>query len=144
MNISGVIVIIEDDPDDHELFESLVRELGIENPIEWFPNAQAGFDYLKNTDKKTFLIFCDVNMPGLNGIEFKRKIDADPELRKKSIPFVFLTTHASQEAVDESFTKLTVQGFFKKESNYIQMKAVLNTIFEYWMYSKHPNATFDS
>jgi CheY-like chemotaxis protein len=140
MELSGVILIIEDDPDDHEIFEALVRELGINNDIKWFLNAQAGFDYLKNTNEKTFIIFSDVNMPGLNGIEFKRQIDADPELRKKSIPFVFLTTYASQDAVNEAFTKMTVQGFFKKESNYVQMKTVLKAIFDYWIYSKHPNA----
>ncbi|HUR30604.1 MAG TPA: response regulator, partial [Saprospiraceae bacterium] len=75
MEISGVILIIEDDPDDHELFVTLVRELDIKNEIKWFLNAQNGFDFLKSTEEKTFIIFCDVNMPGLNGIEFKRKID---------------------------------------------------------------------
>ena len=144
MQISGLILIIEDDPDDYELFESLVRELGISNDIKWFPNAVKGFEFLKSTDLKTFVIFCDINLPGLNGIEFKRQIDEDPELRKKSIPFVFLSTNASQSAVNEAFTQMTVQGFFKKESNYNLMKSVLKTIFEYWIYSKHPNATLDS
>ena len=144
MQISGLIIIIEDDPDDFELFESLVRELDIKNDIKWFTNATSCFNFLKSTEEKTFIIFCDINLPGLNGIDFKRDIDADPELRKKSIPFVFLSTNASQSAVDEAFTKMTVQGFFKKESNYGLMKTVLKTIFEYWMYSKHPNAILDA
>ena len=139
MSKSGPIIIIEDDADDKEIFESIVRDLNINNEIVWFIEAKSAFSFLKTTNKKVFLIFCDINLPGKNGIEFKRDIDNDPELRKKGIPFVFLSTQANQNDINEAYLKMTVQGFFKKGNNYNEMKAMLKNIFEYWKNSLHPN-----
>jgi len=139
MPASGLIVVIEDDSDDQEIFEMIVTELDINNKIKWFSEAQSAFQFLKETNENIFIIFSDINLPGHNGIEFKRAIDADPDLRKKSIPFVFLSTQASQKDVNEAYTQMTVQGFFTKGSNYNEMKAVLKYIFAYWKFSRHPN-----
>ncbi|WP_339924489.1 response regulator [uncultured Cyclobacterium sp.] len=140
MSKSGTIVIVEDDRDDVEIFESIVRDLNIQNKIEWFAEAESAYKYLSTTSDKMFLIFSDINMPGKNGLEFKREIDATPELRKKSIPFVFFSTAASQKNIDEAYLNLTIQGFFVKGSNYDELKKLLKNIFEYWMHCKHPNA----
>src|SRR5690606_7584704 len=106
MSKSGPIVIVEDDADDKEIFESIVRDLNINNEIVWFTEAENAFSFLKTTNKKVFLIFCDINLPEINGIEFRRDIDNDPELRKKSIPFVFLSTQASQSDINEAYLKM--------------------------------------
>ena len=78
-------------------------------------------------------------MPIMNGLELKRKIEADPVLRKKSIPFIFYSTTANLETVVEAYTDLTIQGFFKKGSDYNRTKAVVKTIIEYWKDCVHPN-----
>ncbi|MEH6681808.1 MAG: response regulator [Sediminicola sp.] len=139
MSRAGVIVAIEDDIDDQEILESIVRELQVNNPIKWFPDTKSAFTYLLTTQDDIFLIFCDINLPGKNGLQFKKEIDANKELRKKSIPFVFLSTFAYQSDVAEAYTEMTVQGFFKKGTNYQEMKAMIATIFEYWKMSQHPN-----
>lgn len=139
MSKRGPVVIIEDDIDDKEIFEQIIRELGIENRLEWFENADLGLRYLNATTDQPFLIFCDVNLPGKNGLDFKERIDSDPRLRKKSIPFVYYSTSASQQDVNQAYTQLTVQGFFKKGSNYAEMKEQIKIIFEYWGRCIHPN-----
>jgi CheY-like chemotaxis protein len=140
MSKSGAVVIIEDDEDDKEIFELIMRELGIRNKIEWFPETQSAFTFLATNGKSIFLIFCDINMPGKNGLEFKRDIDADPELRRRSIPFIFYSTAANQEDINEAYVNMTVQGFFQKSSDYGQVKKILQIIFDYWANCKHPNA----
>ena len=137
---SGLIILIEDDPDDKEIFESITRELGISNEILAFSTTTMAFDFLKTTRKDIFLIFSDINLPDRNGVEFKRRIDDDPELRQKSIPFVFLSTVADPRDVTEAYTKMTVQGFFKKPSSYSELKMTLENIYTYWKNSKHPNS----
>jgi CheY-like chemotaxis protein len=140
MSKYGMIMIIEDDEDDKELFEKVVRELGIKNEIKWFIETNSAFSFLSSTEEDIFLIFCDINLPGKNGIDFKRDVDENPELRKKSIPFLFFSTAASQKNIDEAYTEMVVQGFFKKEFSYDRMKEMLRTIFDYWTLCKHPNA----
>lgn len=136
---SGPIIIVEDDLDDEELIKEALTELGVSNKIIHFANGEDAFLYLRSTLEQAFLILCDVNMPKLNGVEFKRKIDEDPELRKKSIPFVFFTTSVDQSAVTESYTKMTVQGFFKKSNSYEELKKLLTLIIDYWKICYHPN-----
>lgn len=137
---SGPIIVVEDDVDDKEIFEDILRELNITNKFIWFNNCDDAWKYLKSTSEQPFIIFSDVNLPRQNGIEFKRQIDADEQLRKKSIPFIFYSTAVNQHIVNEAYTQMTVQGFFQKSSKYGEMKQNIQIIFDYWKQCKHPNA----
>lgn len=139
MSKNGPIILIEDDADDKAIFEMIIRDLNIPNPVIWFDNTLATYKFLCTTEDSPFLIFCDINLPGQNGLEFKKQIDEIPELRKKSIPFMFFSTTATQEDVNEAYTQMTVQGFFKKGYDYEGMKNMISTIFEYWSICRHPN-----
>jgi len=137
---SGPIIIIEDDPDDEGIMEEIIKELNFTNKLVYFTNSTDAFDYLKTTSDQPFIIFCDVNIPDQTGIEFKRQIDEHKELKKKSIPFVFYSTSVDPSFVNEAYTQMTVQGFFKKENSYEEIKKSLSVIFDYWQLSKHPNS----
>ena len=136
---SGPIIVVEDDADDRDVFEEILKELEIPNSVIWFKACNDAFNYLNQTTEQPFIIFCDVNMPGLNGIEFKRKIDNDPHLRRKSIPFVFYSTSINQRTINEAYTQMTVQGFFQKKNSYSELKKIIKLILDYWNVCSHPN-----
>lgn len=136
---SGPIIIIEDDHDDKEVMEDVLKELNVSNELVWFNNNRDAYDYLKALTKPPFLIICDVNMPGQSGIEFKKRLDDDEELKKKTIPFVFYSTSAAKKYVNDAYMNMTVQGYFQKEISYSEVKKTLKMIVEYWQVCKHPN-----
>lgn len=136
----GPILIVEDDEDDQDMIRDILLELGVQNELVIFSRGPEAMHYLKSSDVQPFLILSDVNLPQQNGIEFKRQIDEDPELRARSIPFVFLSTSADRHAVNEAYTQLTVQGFFQKRSNFRDQAEDLQLIINYWMNCKHPNS----
>ena len=136
---TGPIILIDDDSDDKEVFQDILKDLKVSNPIIWFQNCDDAFSYLKTTSEQPFIIFCDLNLPGISGIECKRQIDDNEELRKKSIPFVFCSTTADQKTVNEAYTKMTVQGFFQKKNTYSELKETIRLIVAYWEECKHPN-----
>ncbi|MEO7922972.1 MAG: response regulator [Chitinophagaceae bacterium] len=136
----GPIILIEDDSDDEEMFMEILEELGIKNKTIWFTNSREAFDHIKISPEQPFIIFCDINLPAQNGVDFKRRLDDDAELRKKSIPFVFYSTTVNEQAVNDAYTKMTVQGFFKKGTTYAEIKNDIKVIFDYWRSCKHPNA----
>lgn len=140
MSKTGTIILIDDDLDDQEIFTSIIEELELKNKIQCFPEASSAYEFLSTTKETIFIIFCDINMPGKNGLEFKRDLDSNEYLRKKSIPFVFYSTQASQKDINEAYLDLSIQGFFKKASNYGEIKLLLRNIFDYWMVCKHPNS----
>ena len=137
---SGPIILIEDDVEDKDVFQDILNDLKIFNPVIWFQNCDDAFSYLKMTPEQPFIIFCDLNLPGLSGIECKRQIDDNKELKKKSIPFVFFSTSVDQKAVENAYTQMTVQGFFQKKNTYSELKDTVKLILAYWDECKHPNS----
>lgn len=142
MSKVGPILCVEDDEDDQYLIEQLLRELGVTNPIEFFGDGQQALTYLEKTREQPFLILCDINMPRMNGIELRQRIDANWYLRKKAIPFIFLTTAGEDRLVELAYTS-TIQGFFQKAHGYEDLKQQLNRIVNYWRSCSHPHTLFD-
>jgi CheY-like chemotaxis protein len=136
----GPIIIVEDDQDDQELIKSALKNAGIQNKIIFFENGGEAFHYLCTTIEQPFIILSDVNMPKMNGVEFKRKIDEDKKLREKSIPFVFFTTSVEKSTVTETYTQMTVQGFFQKSYSMDELNSTIKLIMDYWKVCKHPHS----
>jgi CheY-like chemotaxis protein len=139
---SGPIIIVEDDLDDQEFVESAIRNAGIQNRIIFFANGGEAFNYLLTTIEQPMIILSDVNMPKMNGVEFKRKIDEDKKLREKSIPFVFFTTSIEKSTVTETYTQMTVQGFFQKSYSLDELNSTIKLIMDYWKLCKHPHSDY--
>ena len=133
------IMLVEDDVEDCEIILSALAELGVENEVICFRNGKDALDYLRRKDVQTFLILSDINMPVMNGLEFKEKIDEDFELKNRCIPFVFLSTSARPKEVRKAF-ELTAQGYFRKSSDFNSLKNCLQNMINYWLGSLHPNA----
>jgi CheY-like chemotaxis protein len=140
MHKSGPIILIEDDTDDQEMIAKAIKEAGADNEVIYLNNGAEALQFLATTTLQPFVILCDVNMPKLNGIELKMRIDQNFELLKKSIPFIFFTTSANNMSVTLAYTKMTIQGFFEKSGNYKELVHTLKIILDYWSECRHPNA----
>jgi CheY-like chemotaxis protein len=136
--ITEPIVVVEDDLDDQFLLRKVFERIGIESELLFFTNGKEALHYLMHTEKETFLILCDINMPVMNGLELKAKINQSKELREKAIPFVYLSTAARPGDVKLAY-EMTAQGFFVKETSLEQMEEALKLIIHYWGKCKHPN-----
>ena len=140
IKIKGPIIIIDDDKDDQEIYAMAIKAIGISNEIIFFDGAQQALQYLLETEDQPFIILSDINMAGMNGLEFKRHMQDDPYLCTKGIPFVFISTNASRVSVRHAHA-LSVQGYFAKPHNIEGIQAMLRTLFEYWSLCKHINNT---
>ena len=72
MNKNGAIIIVEDDTDDQEMFSEVFKELNYKNEIVFFNDGQEALAYLKAKTTEPFIVFSDINMPKLNGIELRK------------------------------------------------------------------------
>lgn len=135
---SGPIILVDDDEDDLMLMTEVFNSLVVKNKVMAFTNGQAVLEYLQTTVEQPFLILCDINLPQMNGLEFKRQLESNEVLRKKSVPFVFLTTTINKNQVAEAY-EISVQGFFEKPHSATGLKELLHQIFNYWQSCRHPN-----
>lgn len=133
------IIVVDDDLDDHFIFREIAERIRLTNEIIFFRNGFEFINYLKTTTDNPFIIFCDINMPTMGGLETRKRIIEDDYLRKKSIPFVFFTTAASKVQVSEAY-ELTVQGFFIKQPSFDETERTFKLILDYWDRCKHPNS----
>ena len=139
MSKKGPIILVDDDVNDLDVIKAAIVENGFKNEIIEFKGAKQALEYLVKTTDTPFLILCDIIMQEMNGLEFRNLINHNDMLRKKSIPFIFLTAAVSQEIVDEAYD-MTVQGFLKKPSNFNDLKTQLHNILTYWTNCVHPNS----
>jgi CheY-like chemotaxis protein len=138
MSLRRPIISIEDDYDDQFLIRSILEELEIQNPLIFFSNGLEALLFLETTTEQPFLILCDINMPVMNGLELRMRIEQNEYLRKKSIPFIFLSTADNPQVIAAAYDA-TIQGFFKKENSFEDLKQRIGTVFEYWQSCLHPN-----
>lgn len=140
MSVKGPIISVEDDEDDQYLIRRGLEALGVSNKLLFFPNGLAALEYLEKMIEQPFLILCDINMPLMNGLELRQRINSSENLRRKSIPFIYLTTASNSELVRTAYDQ-TVQGFYKKATTYQGLQEQLALIVAYWKSCLHPNNT---
>ena len=96
------IIIVEDDSDDQELLREVFKELEVPNEIHFFDSCELVFNYLMGSILKPLLIISDINLPAMTGFQLKQKINATECLRKRNIPFIFLTTNGDQKMIQQA------------------------------------------
>ena len=137
MAMSGPIMIIDDDSDDQELLNEILKELKVPNLTRFFDSCKHALDYLLTTIETPLLIISDINLPAMTGLEFCKKIMDDESLRVKNIPFVFLTTSNDQKVIAEAY-EMSIEGFFVKPTSIGELKNLMRMIIDYWTLSRRP------
>lgn len=74
-------------------------------------------------DNPPDLIFCDVMMPFMTGIEVLAAIQLDATL--KQIPFIFLSASAEPERLEEAL-RLGASAYVTKPFNFAQLRAIIH------------------
>jgi CheY-like chemotaxis protein len=138
MSKLGPIVIYEDDAEEVEILQLALERLNLQNKLLFFGEGEDLIQYLLHTEEQPFIIFSDVNVPKINGLELRERITTDEYLKQKSIPFIFLSNIARKREVERAF-ELNAQGFFVKEVTLDRIVGQLHQIISYWQASKHPN-----
>jgi DNA-binding NtrC family response regulator len=131
------IIIIEDDNDDQEMLREVFMELEVPNEIHFFDSCEHVFNYLMESILKPLLIISDINLPAMTGFQLKQKINATESLRKRNIPFIFLTTNGDQRMIQQAYD-IAIQGYFVKPSSMAGIKEIIRKILDYWKISRLP------
>lgn len=140
-NVKGKIILVDDGRFEKSFLQESLNDNNWSIEVEYFSRAKDALVHLRENEDDIFLIISDMNMPEMNGMEFKKAIDADDSLRYKSIPFIFATSLIREEQVSQAY-EYRVQGYFKKPETIVEQAEMLEKIVQYWRSCIHPNKRF--
>ncbi len=129
------ILLVEDDPADQKLIKTSLRNQKIANDVYTVQSGEEGMDFLhrhgnySNGTPQPDLILLDLNMPGMGGKEFLRRVKGDENL--KQIPVVILTTSEAERDIIDSY-KLQASGYVRKPVTLDEFKEAMKKLKEYW------------
>jgi two-component system response regulator len=129
------ILLVEDNPDHVELILKALRGNNLLNEMHVVFSGEEAMDFLSPPGgyanvARPGLILLDIKLPGMDGIEFLRRIKADPNL--KSIPVVMLTTSAGEKEIVESYN-CGANSYVVKPVDFEQFVKVIKDLVLYWV-----------
>jgi CheY-like chemotaxis protein len=128
------ILLVEDDRVDVMTIRRALKEIAVDNPVVTVENGEQALSYLRDpASERPCIIFLDLNMPIMNGLEFLKEAKTDAIL--KSIPVIVLTTSDEQQDKVNSF-KLSVAGYMAKPVDYRRFVEMMRSIDLYWTVSE--------
>ena len=98
--VAGKIILVDDEKYEKNLLELALYQKKWDVQVDYYVRAEDALRHLKKYGKEEiFLIICDMNMPGMSGLDLKKAIDNDKILKKKAIPFVFARCRRASSAL---------------------------------------------
>lgn len=128
MNSRNPVLLVEDDRVDILTIKRAFAETKVDAPLDITHNGEEALEYLHNNPRPS-LIFLDLNMPRMNGMEFLRTIKNDNRL--SMIPVVVLTTSNEKRDIEESF-RLGAAGYMVKPIDFSEFVEMIKVVFSYW------------
>jgi CheY-like chemotaxis protein len=133
-----LILHVENDPNDVFLVQRAFREATIAAPVQVVEDGRRALEYMVGTgeftDRRKFplpgLIFLDLSMPRMNGMEFLNWLRQQPVLKR--IPVIIFTSSKHARDVEDSF-ELGANSYMVKPVSYRELVDQIKAFKQYWL-----------
>ena len=105
------ILIVDDDPNDTEITKRGLLKSGFDVMGEAVASGEAALELLRNEDDRPLMIFLDLKMSGMGGIETLRLIRSDEHLKNTT---VIVVTNSLLESDKNASYAAGADGFIEK------------------------------
>ena len=128
-----LITLADDDEDDRLFFTDAFDELKINTVVNTVKNGRELINFLNHAETVLpNIIFLDLNMPILNGIDSLKEIKQNEKF--KDIAIAIYSTSSSEEDIENTFV-LGANIYIKKPSNFNDLKKILSDVVTInWQY----------
>lgn len=136
------ILLAEDNAHDVQLTLAVLAENNLANEVMVVRDGVEALDYLRHRGTYTLrenghpaVVFLDIKMPRLDGVEVLREIRSDPALR--TIPVVMVTSSREQQDLLESY-RLGVNAYVVKPIDFLQFSEAIRQMGSFWAVLNEP------
>jgi len=131
------ILLIDDNPDHIKIFIWALEQSEIRNKVSVIEDGKKALDVLESLDspeciltRKPDIIFLDMNLPPMNGLDLLRRIKTDPAL--SLIPVIIISSSDRIEDVKKAYA-LGANTYISKSKIFDEVALAVNTICHYWV-----------
>ncbi len=127
------INLTDDDLDDRLFFEEAINDLQMNTELTTFCHGGELMEFLNaNVANKPDLIFLDLNMPVMNGMECLKQIKASPLL--KDIVVAIYSTSSSEKDIEDTFIR-GADIYLTKPNSFSELKKAVERVLKInWQY----------
>jgi two-component system response regulator len=138
------ILLVEDSTDDVELMMRALKKHNFANRVHVCEDGQEALDYLfrlgeykaRPVAECPKVVFLDLKLPKINGLEVLRQIKENPTT--KAIPIVIVTSSQEEPDLQECY-KLGANSYVVKPVAFESFVKVISDLGFYWLLvNKHP------
>jgi CheY-like chemotaxis protein len=129
------ILLAEDDEDDRFLFVDALSEIDSSIHCSTATDGRKALQALKKAEKLPDILFLDINMPTMNGLDCLQKVKKD--IRLARLPVVIFTTSNNPEDIELTH-RLGANVFLRKPSGFKELKLKLEKILSLDFYAANP------
>ncbi len=142
----GIILLVEDNPDDVELTLRSLKKHNISNEVVLARDGAEALDYLfatgayadRDTSIMPAVILLDLKLPKVDGLEVLQRLRADE--RTKLLPVVILTSSTEEQDMVNGY-KLGANSYVRKPVDFVQFSAAIKQLGLYWLLLNEPPPT---
>ena len=135
---NGIIMLVEDNPDDEELTLRALKKGNILNEVVVARDGAEALDYLFGTGAyegrdlsvMPLMILLDLRMPKVDGLEVLDRIRSDD--RTKRLNVVILTSSKEEADIVRGYD-LNVNSYIRKPVNFDQFTEAIKQVGLYWL-----------
>lgn len=132
------ILLVEDNPDDEALTLRAFSKNRITNEVVVARDGIDALDYLfgtgrhagRDTGVQPAVVFLDLKLPRIDGLEVLRRIRADS--RTTLLPVVVLTTSREQQDIHEAYS-LGANSYIRKPVDFERFINTVGQLGQYWL-----------
>ena len=135
--MKSVRVLVAEDNEDHRFLtmRALRNVEGVKTSVEGVPNGEEVMAFVQRQGRYAgkslpHVIFLDLRMPKLNGLEVLERLKSDPQL--SCIPVVVLTSSDRAEDIDAAY-RLGTNSYVTKSGLGTDLSRGLRDVADYWM-----------
>ena len=132
------VLIVEDNPSDEELMLFALNKHKVTNSIKIVRDGQealeyffcTGFSETRQTEEEPRVIFLDLNIPKVNGLEVLDQLKSSRET--KHIPVVILSTSSEPRDITTSYC-LGANSYVVKPVDFDEFTRSIKDLCSYWL-----------
>jgi CheY-like chemotaxis protein len=139
------ILLVEDNATDAELTILALKERNLANKLVWVKDGAEALDFIfatgayadRQVQNGPKVVFLDLRMPKIDGIEVLKRIRADA--RTRSLPVVVFTSSKEDSDVKACYA-LGVNSYISKPVDFDDFTKVVSDLGFYWLLVNRPPA----